>query len=294
MRVLLGSGRIAGLLLLALSCTGCLSWMDRTERKLDRVAGDTAELRWEQQKLAEEVEGIASLLDSEGLVGDERRAELLTRLRTVEQTLDQLKAQSQEQELLLRRMSAALDQLLRQPVIPAPPATDEPAPEFEESAVEPDSEPEAPPELLLYDAAMSDFRSGNTLLARQGFEELVYLHPNSDLADNAAYWLAETLFAERDYRAALARYREVEELYPTTEMLSALILKLGYTQVELGNDEAAALEFRRLLQDFPDGEEAAMAAHQLELLESAEGGDASPDVEPLPDLPPEESGLPQG
>ncbi len=303
-----GPGVASGLLLLALSSTGCLPWMDRTERKLDRVVNDTTELRWEQQKLAADVAAIASLLDSEGLVGDERRAELLTRLRSVEQSLEQFNARSQEQEILLRRMSVALDQLLRQgPVGTEPPVTAEPPIDSEEPVIEQieaeqavvdidqvepdDSEAAAPPELLLYDAAMNDFRSGNTLLARQGFEELVYRHPNSELSDNAAYWLAETLFSERDFAAALARFEEIEEIYPTTEIMPAVMLKLAYSQLELGDREAARTEFRRVTLYYPDSEEAVNAGNQMELLGPAEDNDSlDTDVEPLPDLTPEESG----
>jgi TolA-binding protein len=299
----LGPGVGGGLLLLALLSTGCLPWMDRTERKLDRVANDTTELRWEQKKLAEEIAEIGSLLDSEGLVGDERRAELLTRLRSVEQSLEQLNARSQEQEILLRRMSLALDQLIRQPTGPVVPPAEPVEPAAEQAEVAetpaevgqavPDSPAEGPPELVLYDAAMSDFRSGNTLLARQGYEELVYRFPNSQLADNAAYWLAETLFAERDFAAALARFKEIEELYPDSEILAAVLLKLGYTQLELGDEAAAETEFRRLLLYYPDGEEAANAEHQLELLAAPDGESTTDtDVEPLPDLTPEESDQP--
>ncbi len=296
----LGPRVASGLLLLALLSTGCLPWMDRTERKLDRVANDTTELRWEQQKLAEDVAAIASLLDSEGLVGDERRAELLTRLRSVEQSLEQFNARSQEQEILLRRMSVALDQLLRQaPVtVETPIDSEEPVIEqaeaeqavVEDDQIAPDDSGTAPPELVLYDAAMNDFRSGNTLLARQGFEELVYRYPNSELADNAAYWLAETLFAERDFAAALARFEEIEEIYPTTEIMPAVMLKLAYSQLELGDREAARTEFRRVTLYYPDSEEAVNAGNQLDLLGPAEENDSSSgDVEPLPDLPPDES-----
>ncbi len=272
-----------GLLLLALLSTGCTSWMNRTENKLDRVVNDTRELRWEQQKLAEEVTDIRTLLEGEGLIGDERRAALLTRLRALEQSVEQLNARGQEQDLLLRRMSAALDQLIRQsPALIPPPAVIE-EPEVEERVdtesvavdsvqVAPDSVEEAPPELVLYDAAMSDFRSGNYLLARQGYEELVYRYPNSQLAANAAYWLAETLYAERDYGSALARFKEIEEAYPTAEILPSVLLKIAYTQLELGNEEEAVLDFRRVILHYPDSEEAVNAGHRLEVLAPEDEG----------------------
>lgn len=274
MRALRGGGiRIGAALapiLLALLSSGCLPWHDRAERRLNEIAFETHAQSRQQDAMAAEIAEIQEMLASEGLDTDEGRAELLTRLRTLEATIEQLNARSQEQEQLLRRMSAAIDQIARGGApAPLPPALAEAdsatsaAPTDSAEAAPP---ADSPPELLLYDAATRDFRRGNYILARSGFEELAHRYPNSQLADNATYWLGETLYAEADYTAALVRYEEVMELYPTSDTLPSALLKSAYCHLELENRDGAVAAFRGVLREFPDTDEATNAAHRLTAL----------------------------
>lgn len=256
-------GAVSVLLLLALLSTGCFPWFDRTEQRLNEIAFETHAQSRQQDELAAEIADIRSMLASEGLSTDEQRAELLTRLRTLEVAVDRLNARGEEQERLLRRMSTALDELLRGGPTPAPAAAADSAvaqpPEVEIAE-------DSPPELVLYDAATRDFRRGNYILARSGFEELAHSYPNSQLADNATYWLGETLYAEADFAAALVRYQEVMELYPTSDALAAALLKSAYCHLELENEEAAIAAFRQVVINFPDTDEGLNASHRLAAL----------------------------
>jgi tol-pal system protein YbgF len=316
--------------------------MDRTERKLDETVQETRILRTQQNALADEVAQIRRLLESEGLVDDENRAELLTRLRDLERAVATLNARNQEQEDLLRRVSASLDQLTRQarpfetvppstsadsappqttaPPVQAPAATPSTPPPAQASAADtteavPDSgvaavdstaiaavdsteSPAAPdtaqaltsaapgstsvdtmavaaqdtmvfddaggsPEMVVYDAARGDFARGNYGLAEQGFLELLRRFPGSQLADNAGYWLGESLYAEGEFDDALARFQDVLTRYPNGDALPAAQLKVGYCQLELGNTEAAIAAFKRVTLHYPESDEAANAQHRL-------------------------------
>src|SRR5262245_43868584 len=54
---------------------------------------------------------------------------------------------------------------------------------------------EGPTPEQAYQAAYIDFSKGNYPLAIQGFREFVRRYPDSDLADNAQYWIGESFFS---------------------------------------------------------------------------------------------------
>jgi tol-pal system protein YbgF len=122
--------------------------------------------------------------------------------------------------------------------------------------------------LEVYDAAMRDFTRGSYALARDGFEEVVRRFPQSELADNAAYWLGETFYAEGEYADALDRFDQVLRAYPTGDILPSALLKTGYCQLELGDREAAIAAFQRLRSEYPSSDEAAIAEHKLNAIGS--------------------------
>jgi tol-pal system protein YbgF len=292
---------ILPLLLLTPLASGCAYLTSKAELKVNEITQETRVLRSQQRDLTDEVGRIRSLLESEGLVGDEQRAELLVRLDALERAVAQMVARSEEQDAMLQRMAAALDQLARQaglapgagpaggapggapptagPVpgtVPAttsegiaPPAATPPV----SAAAAPGAAGAAPDsalpagegstELAIYDAARGDFARGNYALARDGFDELLRRFPESSLADNAAYWLAESFYAEAQYLPALERYEEILIAYPEGDVRPAALLKTGYCRLELGFPEEAARAFERVRLLFPESNEAAIAEHKL-------------------------------
>lgn len=300
-----GTLPLLALALLAPFVAGCAFLTSKAELKVNEIATETRVLRSQQRDLTDEVARIRGLLESEGMVSDEKRAELLVRLDAIERTLAQMVARSDEQDAMLQRMAAAIDQLARQAgVAPSGPPTGM-APGTAPGA-QPGSTPAAPPagaqssappastpaaligapdvanapadtgaalpagegssELAIYDGARGDFARGNYALAREGFEELLRRFPASTLADNAAYWLAESFYAEGQYLQALERYEDILLNYPSGDAVPAALLKTGYCRLELGYTEEARSAFQRVQQRFPDSNEAAIAAHKLSSL----------------------------
>ena len=284
------------LLLLAPLASGCAYLTSKAELKVNEIAQETRVLRGQQRDLIDEVARIRSLLESEGMVGDEKRAELLVRLDALERAVAQMIARDEEQAAMLQRMSAALDQLTRQAGAPPgaapggalPGAAAQPGAAAGAASLPSVAAPEpapggtaAPPsaaaadsgvfipvgegstELAIYDAARGDFARGNYALAREGFEELLRRFPDSVLADNGAYWLAESFYAEGQYLQALERYEEILQAYPAGDVLPAALLKTGYCRIELGFTEEAAQAFERVRLLYPESNEAAIAEHKL-------------------------------
>ncbi|MBU1880857.1 tetratricopeptide repeat protein, partial [bacterium] len=85
----------------------------------------------------------------------------------------------------------------------------------------------------LYDQAFADMSRGNYDLAKMGFEEYLRLYSDTELADNALYWIGEVEYVQHDYQGALATFQRVIEEYPKGNKLAAALFKIGLCQMTL-------------------------------------------------------------
>jgi len=119
----------------------------------------------------------------------------------------------------------------------------------------------------LYDAAYQDLTRGNHGLALLGFQEMLSKFPDSDLADNAQYWIGETYYAQKDFQAALAEFEKAVATYPKGDKVPAALLKAGFCQIENGDQAGARQTFKKLQERFPQTEEARLASAKLQELD---------------------------
>jgi tol-pal system protein YbgF len=119
----------------------------------------------------------------------------------------------------------------------------------------------------LYDAAYQDLTRGNHGLALLGFQEMLAKYPDSELADNAQYWIGETYYAQKDFPAALREFEKAVATYPKGDKIPAALLKAGFCQVETGDKAGARDTFRKLQERYPQSEEARLSATKLQDLD---------------------------
>ncbi len=132
---------------------------------------------------------------------------------------------------------------------------------------------EAPPEPIepmdytkLYDTAYEDYVRQNYPLARNGFEEYLRQYPDTDLADNARYWIGECYYAEGKFEEAVQAFNKVVTRYPTGNKVPRAMLKAGYAQLELGKKDDAKKMFQKVLDAYPLSSEADQAKAKLKEL----------------------------
>src|SRR5208337_2380466 len=65
---------------------------------------------------------------------------------------------------------------------------------------------QAPPADVLYNNALRDYNGGKNDLAVQELNDYIKFYPNTDLAGNAYFYLAEIQFKAGDYQKAVASY----------------------------------------------------------------------------------------
>jgi tol-pal system protein YbgF len=124
----------------------------------------------------------------------------------------------------------------------------------------------APPAEVLYANALRDQQGGKVDLALSEFSDYLKFYPNTDLAPNAQFYIANIHFNQGDYESAAAEFDLVLEKYPeNTKTADALYMK-GQSLVKLDRKTQGSQEFRELIKRFPNTELANKACTQLKTL----------------------------
>lgn len=116
----------------------------------------------------------------------------------------------------------------------------------------------------LYEAALEQFRRGAHSTARSGLREFLSEHPEHELAPDAQYYVAETYARDDQPREALEAYGRVVELYPGSRRSATALYKSGVLEAERGNLEDARVYFSRVVEGYPESDEAELARERLE------------------------------
>jgi tol-pal system protein YbgF len=117
-----------------------------------------------------------------------------------------------------------------------------------------------------YQAAYRDYQRGNFDLAIEGFRDFLRAAPNSDLADNAAYWIGESLFSQKKYREAIAQFDSVVTKFPRSDKVPGALLKKGYAYISVGERSQGIVQLQYVVHEHPRSQEASLARQRLKQL----------------------------
>jgi len=159
-----------------------------------------------------------------------------------------------------------LEQRLQQPapapVAPAPVAR---VPDAGGALPAPAAPPAAapPPPRELYSQAYADYARGNYDLAIQEYREYLRNYPNTDLSDNAQYWIGECYYSKGRYNEAVAAWDELLRDYPASDKIPDARYKKGVTLERLGRRREALVEYRNVVERYPNSEAGRKAREKL-------------------------------
>jgi len=117
-----------------------------------------------------------------------------------------------------------------------------------------------------YQAAYRDYQRGNFDLAIEGFRDFLSGSANSDLADNASYWIGESLFSQKKYREAIGQFDAVVNKYPKSDKVPGALLKKGYAYISVGERAQGVVQLQYVLHEHPKSQEASLARQKLKQL----------------------------
>ena len=172
-------------------------------------------------------------------------------IQALNDTLDELKARLAKVSKQLEDMQAAQQNVAAQQ---------------SQQTQQQQQQAQAPPPDVLYNNALRDYNAAKNDLAAQEFADYVKYYPNTDLAGNSYFYLADLEFRQGNYQQAVKDYDQVLQNFPTGNKAPAAQLKKGFALLELGQKDSGIAELRRLIQRYPRSNEALQARDRLRKL----------------------------
>ena len=115
----------------------------------------------------------------------------------------------------------------------------------------------------LYNTAYLDFTRGMYKVAIAGFEQYIQIFPDSDMADNAQYWIGECYYAQGELNRSEEEFRKVLIRYPNGNKVPAATYKLGLVYLAQNRADAARRQFEAVVEKYPGTTEAKLAQERL-------------------------------
>jgi tol-pal system protein YbgF len=225
-------------------------------------------------------------LDDDMRVLFERHNETSTKLSVLADRVAALYRQ-QAQIQAAQATTTAPGPVAAEPPVPTPPASAAGAPGGPRAVAEGRTSPDAPapggvaarpaagaapgPSPLvdpeeLYQEARADYGRGSYQMAIAGFREFLDRFSDSELADNAQYWIAESYYADGLHEQALEEFTRVLERHPGADKVPDAEYKRALCLLELNRTADGILQLQAVKDRHPDTPAARLARQKLEAL----------------------------
>lgn len=119
-----------------------------------------------------------------------------------------------------------------------------------------------------YQASFELLKQGRYEEAARALQQFMVTYPDSEYADNAQYWLAETHYVTQDYKTALAEFQVVLDRFPESRKLPDALLKIGFCNYELQRWQAARKALTTVAKQYPETTAARLANQRLERMDT--------------------------
>jgi tol-pal system protein YbgF len=261
-------------LVAALAATGCVSTSD-FERAQDQIAELQAEVANVRRTSAgkDEVQGVNVRIAEQTETLLRSNATLVAKVAEIEDRMQNTVGSSEQATYRIDQLAQQLTQAQRDiadirallqsmqpgaaPVAGAPSASEVTVPAPPVASGNP---------MDTYQAAYRDYQRGNFDLAIEGFREFLGGNANSELADNAAYWIGESLFSQKKYRDAIEQFDSVVTRYPKSDKVPGALLKKGYAYISIGERAQGVVQLQYVVHEHPRSQEASLARQRLRQL----------------------------
>jgi tol-pal system protein YbgF len=120
-----------------------------------------------------------------------------------------------------------------------------------------------PVQQTAYNTAFTALRGGDFATSAKGFKDFLTKYPDSPLAPNAYYWLGESYYGATNYSVALEAFKRLVGHWPTSEKAPDALLKMGYCQQLLKQQNEAVATLKSVSVKYPGSKAASLAAERL-------------------------------
>ncbi len=116
----------------------------------------------------------------------------------------------------------------------------------------------------IYETAYNDFLHGKYELSIFGFKSFLKQYKTHDLAAQAQYYIAESLYSQENWPDAYTEYEKVEKFYSDNrEFVPAARLKMALCLELLGQQQNSLAILQSILKDYPRSAEAFTAKEKI-------------------------------
>jgi tol-pal system protein YbgF len=120
-----------------------------------------------------------------------------------------------------------------------------------------------PGEKDAYDLALRDFQNGDLSKANKSLSEFISKYPSSPYWPLAKYWLANTQYAQKDYKASISTAQSLIKRYPEHKRVPEALYTIANCQIESGQKSDARKTLESITKNYPNTKSAENAAAAL-------------------------------
>jgi tol-pal system protein YbgF len=243
-----------------LTMGGCATKADirdlRTQLRDLEVRQDSVlqQLRRETQSTQDTLRGQSNqLFDFRGALSSE--------IQDIGQSLSRIEALVGENQRVIASVRDQLANMRRAPAATPPADTAGVMAAGPVSAQAPQSGSDAQ---SIFNVAVGQFNNGQLTTANAAFQQLLQSYPNSPLAPDAQFYVADILSQQKGHeKEALAAFEKIPELYPTAPKVPDALFRTALLQLQLDRKTAAKATLQRIVNTYPDADVAKLAAAKL-------------------------------
>jgi tol-pal system protein YbgF len=125
----------------------------------------------------------------------------------------------------------------------------------------------SPQEEETYKSAFKLLQAGRYKEAIEGFKQVLQQFAQSEYADNAQYWIAESQYALRNFDKALQEFNNLLQQYTDSPKRSHALLKMGYIHYELKDYAKAREVLNDVVNSYPGSASARLADQRLQRMQ---------------------------
>jgi tol-pal system protein YbgF len=115
-----------------------------------------------------------------------------------------------------------------------------------------------------YQAAFALLKDSQYDRAIAAFQKFLVSFPDSQLADNAQYWLGEAYYVNKSFPEAQGAFQRVVDKYPQSRKRPDALLKIGYCQYESKQWDVAKGTLSQVAKQFSDTPAGHLAQQRLD------------------------------
>ncbi|MFK5985872.1 MAG: tol-pal system protein YbgF [Pseudomonadota bacterium] len=117
-----------------------------------------------------------------------------------------------------------------------------------------------------YQSAFDQLKAQRYGKAENSFKAFIQSYPESSYAHLAQYWLAESSYAQRNFKQSINNYSGLLKNYPNSPKRIESHLKIAFCYYELGDIKNAKAKLKNLIKNYPNSTEAGQAKRLLKKL----------------------------